>query len=73
MSEKKVIIDLRGALLSLERVSGERKNVSDVAKHYDITRATLTNWDKEAPKVVKFIRDFMVDTGCKFEDIVKEV
>lgn len=73
MEGKKVIIDLRGALLGLERKSGVKKSVTDVVKEHGISSVTFQNWDKEAPKAVLFIHEFMAKTGCEFSELVKEV
>lgn len=71
-NEKKVIIDLRGGLLTLER-RGIKKSVTEVSENHGITSTTFQNWDKEAPKAVKFIWDFCNETGLTFEELVKEV
>ena len=73
MDSKKLIIDVKGALLAYERKSGQKKTMAEHAEHYNVTTTTFQNWDKEAPSAVKFIFNFMKETGCTFEELVKEV
>jgi len=73
MAEKKLIIDVKGALLAYERKTGKKKTMSEHSKHFNVTTTTFQNWDKEAPAAVKFIFNFMKETGCTFEELVKEV
>jgi hypothetical protein len=72
--EKKLIIDVRGALLILERKTGVKKTVTDLAKEYGTNNTTFQNWDKDAPKSIKFVVKFLkYNPELTFNDLVKEV
>lgn len=72
----KVIIDLRGALLTLERKTGKKKTVTETSKKYDVTTTTFQNWDVQAPKDVVFIfeekADYKKFYGSKSVNFLKE-
>lgn len=73
MSEKKLIIDIRGVLHKSNLEKGERKTVTEVVKNHGLTTTTAQNWEKSAPMAVRFVYEFLKETGAKFEDLVKEV
>ncbi len=67
---KKLIIDLRGALLEIERNTGEKKSVTDISKEFGITNSTFQNWDVKAPNPVKFVFEFEKKYNVK---LLKEI
>lgn len=71
-TDKKVMIDWRGILLIQER-KGVKTTAKALAEEYGVTTTTLANWDKEAPPVVQFIFNFCKNTGCTFEELVKQL
>lgn len=70
--KKTVKIKIKDYLLKTQLSTGEKRTITDVARSHDVTAITIDNYEKEAPKSVKFVYDFMKETGCTFEDIVKE-
>jgi len=73
MSQKKVIIDVKGILHKYNQEKGGRLDQTTVANNHELSMPTLANWGKEAPKAVKFVYEFMKETGCQFEELVKEI
>lgn len=73
MSEKKLIIDIKGVLHQSNLEKSEKKTVVEVVQHHGLTVSTAQNWQKSAPMAVRFIYEFLRETGAKFEDLVKEV
>ena len=100
--KKKVVIDLRMALIVYSKGKDKVVRVSDVCRKFGLSSQTFINWQKEAPDVVSvlfyivkenpnadvfkalcewqkpptvlvFIRDFIKEYGCSFNDIVEEV
>lgn len=72
--EKKLILDVKGAMLLLER-RGIKLSVTEALEKYGngVSRGSIQNYDIEAPKIIKFIWDLCQGTGLTFEELVKEV
>lgn len=75
-SEKKrnnVYLDVKAAMLKLQRKKNYKIKQSEVAKDHYLTSNTLNNWDKIAPPAVKFLYHFMKENDFTFEELVKEI
>ena len=73
MAERKVIIDVKGALLALEHRTGEKISGRGLSKKFEISNTNIQNWRKNCPKSVQFVNNFIKEYGCTFEELVKEI
>lgn len=69
--EKKLIVDLRGAILILRRKTGRKPTVTEIASNYGLSVTTIANYENEAPRDVKFIHSlFVQNPNLKISDAV---
>lgn len=74
MTEKETIIDLRGAMLIIERETKEKLTATMIIEQTGIGENSPRKWDKKAPSAVKLIKH-LLDTYpfLTFNDLVKNV
>jgi hypothetical protein len=71
--DSKIVIDVKGYLMRQELDGNGKRSLTDVSKAQNTSRPAILNWSIEAPQAVRFLYNFMKETGCKFEDLVKEI
>jgi hypothetical protein len=71
MEEKQLIVDIEGVLLDLSR-KGTKKTLKEVCENRKVSQPIIKRWGKRASKSVIFIYEFMEETGCTFEELVRK-
>lgn len=71
-NKKKVYIDTKGAFSKLRRERGIKVTGLSFAEEFGMSSITVTDWNKEAPKAVRVIFEFLEKYDLEFKDLVKK-